>query len=52
MGILAVHVAVNTGRLPLIREKTGRIPGKIVTPLSGLGNYGCLLENYQVNLFT
>ena len=49
---LAVHVALNTGRLPLTREKTGRIPGRIGTPLSGLGNYGYLLENYEVNVFT
>ena len=52
MGILAVLAAVNTGRSPLTREKTSRIPGRIVTPFSGLGNYGDLLKNYEVNLFT
>ena len=50
MGILAVHVAVNTGRLPLTREKTGRIPGRIVTPLSGLGNDGYLYLSLLVIL--
>ena len=49
-GKLAVHVAVNTGRLPLTREKR-LLPVRVGSPLSHMGNNGCPLLNYEVNMF-
>ena len=31
--------------------ETGRLPVRMVSPLSHLGNNGCLLYNYEVNMF-
>ena len=52
MGKLAVHVAINTGRLLLnYLGETGRLLYKMVSPLSHLGKNGCFLQNYELNMF-
>ena len=43
MGKLAARIAVNTGRYASYPGEMSRLPGRMVMPLSQLGNNGCLL---------